>query len=253
MTFLQAPGVAVALGPLEDHDSTVINFINTQILNVCLRDGWQLAHAAAVTTGDRTLAISGLSGGGKSTSILRMMDLPGTRFLSNDRVLIRGGEPARALGIPKHPRINPGTILGNPRLVFLLTPDRIAQLKAMSPAELWALEDKHDLIIPDVYGAGRFELDGPLTDFWVLNWSRDSTVPTQVAPVGLADRPDLLGAIMKSPGPFFQHANGAFEPNGNRPDPAPYLQALNGVRVCEVSGRIDFDALAAKGKELFDG
>ena len=56
---------------------------------------------------------------------------------------------------------------------------------------------------------------------------------------------------MKSPGPFYQHASGAFEPNGNSPDPAPYIEALNGVRVCEVSGRIDFDAIAAAGKALF--
>ncbi|WP_418592512.1 HprK-related kinase B [Ponticoccus sp. (in: a-proteobacteria)] len=253
VTFVQAPGLAIALGPLEDHESTVINFINTQILNRCLREGWQLAHAAAVTDGTRTLAISGLSGGGKSTSILRMMDLPGTRFLSNDRVLISGGDPARALGIPKHPRINPGTILGNPRLSGLLSETRKAALRALPPADLWTLEEKYDLIVPEVYGPGRMRLDGPLTDFWVLNWSHDSDLPTRVTPVTLGQRPDLLGAIMKSPGPFYQHADGRFEPNGNSPDPAPYVAALSGVTVCEVSGRIDFDAIAAAGKALFDG
>lgn len=253
VTFVQAPGAAIALGPLEDNESTVINFVNTQVLNACLRDGWQLAHAAAVTDGGRTLAISGLSGGGKSTSILRMMDLPGMGFLSNDRVLMKPGTPARALGIPKHPRINPGTILGNPRLSAMLSDTRKAELRALPPAELWELEEKHDLIISEVYGPGRMRLDGPLTDFWVLNWSRDSDRPTRVAPVTLAERPDLLSAIMKSPGPFYQHANGDFEPNGNCSDPAPYLAALDGVTVCEVSGRIDFDAIAAAGKALFDG
>ena len=250
VTFVQAPGVAIALGALADNESTVINFINTQVLNACLREGWQLAHAAAVTDGARTLAISGLSGGGKSTSILRMMDLPGTQFLSNDRVLIQGG-PARALGIPKHPRINPGTILGNPRLHGMLSEARKAELRALPPADLWELEEKYDLIVPEVYGSGRMRLYGPLTDFWVLNWSHDSNQQTRVTPVTLADRPDLLSAIMKSPGPFYQHASGAFEPNGNSPDPAPYIEALNGVRVCEVSGRIDFDAIAAAGKALF--
>lgn len=253
VTFVQAPGVAIALGPLTENESTVINFINTQVLNACLRDGWQLAHAAAVTDGTRTLAISGLSGGGKSTSILRMMDLRGTRFLSNDRVLIKGGAPARALGIPKHPRINPGTILGNPRLTGMIPDTRATELRALPPAELWDLEEKYDLIIPEVYGPGRMRLDGPLTDFWVLNWARDSDQPTRVAPVALAERPDLLSAIMKSPGPFYQHASGTFEPNGNSPDPAPYLEALQGVTVCEVSGRVDFDALAAVGRGLFDG
>ncbi|MAW08392.1 MAG: HprK-related kinase B [Halobacteriovoraceae bacterium] len=253
VSFVQAPGVAIALGPLEAHESTVINFINTQVLNACLRESWQLAHAAAVTDGARTLAISGLSGGGKSTSILRMMDLEGTRFLSNDRVLIKGGTPARALGIPKHPRINPGTILGNLRLTGLIPEDRAAALRALPAAELWDFEEKYDLIIPEVYGPGRMQLDGPLTDFWVLNWSRESDQPTRVAPVTLSERPDLLSAIMKSPGPFYQHRGGGFEPNGNRPNPAPYLVALQGVTVCEVSGRIDFDALAAVGRDLFHG
>ncbi len=253
VTFLQAPGVAVAFGPLAENESTVINFINTQILNAGLREGWQLCHAAAVTRGARTLAISGLSGGGKSTSILRLMDMEGMGFLSNDRVLVRAGRPPRALGIPKQPRINPGTILGNPRLRDMLTPARRAELEAMPAADIWALEDKHDLIVGDVYGADRLRYEGALTDFWVLNWDHATDAPTQVAEVALADRPDLLGAIMKSPGPFYQHPDGTFEPNGAVPDPAPYLEALRGVRVCEVSGRVDFDALAAEGRRLFDG
>ncbi|MBW4982782.1 HprK-related kinase B [Mameliella sp. CS4] len=253
VTFLQAPGVAVAFGPLAENESTVINFINTQILNAGLREGWQLCHAAAVTRGARTLAISGLSGGGKSTSILRLMDMEGMGFLSNDRVLVRAGRPPRALGIPKQPRINPGTILGNPRLRDMLTPARRAELEAMPAADIWALEDKHDLIVGDVYGADRLRYEGALTDFWVLNWDHATDAPTQVAEVALADRPDLLGAIMKSPGPFYQHPDGTFEPNGAVPDPAPYLEALRGVRVCEVAGRVDFDALAAEGRRLFDG
>ncbi|MGI3163540.1 HprK-related kinase B [Pseudooceanicola sp. 200-1SW] len=256
VSFLQAPGLALAWGPLEAHDSTVINFINTQILNDRLRAGALLAHAAAVTDGARTLAISGLSGGGKSTSVLRLMDLDGLRFLSNDRVLVAPGAPGtppQALGIPKQPRINPGTILGNPRLTPMLSPARQAELRALPPEALWALEDKHDLMIAEVYGPGRVQYAAPLTDFWVLNWARDAAAPTRVAEVALAARPDLLGAIVKSPGPFYQRPDGSFEPNGAKLDPAPYLTALADVRVCEVSGRVDFDALAAAGKALFDG
>lgn len=253
VTFLQAPDRAIAWGPLEENESTVINFINTQVLNSCLRDGWQLCHAAAVTCGARTLAISGLSGGGKSTSVLRMMDLEAARFVSNDRVLVRPGTPVRVLGIPKHPRINPGTILGNPRLQGMLSQENRGELAAMAPSDLWGLEQKHDLIISDIYGPNRVCYDGQLTDFWVLNWTHESTTPTSVTEVSLSDRPDLLGAIMKSPGPFYQHPDGRFEPNGNSPKPAGYLRALRDVRICEVSGRIDFDILAQNGKALLDG
>lgn len=257
VTFLQSFDHALAFGPLVENESTVINFINTQVLNLCLREGWQLCHAAAVTSTTRGLAISGLSGGGKSTSILRMMDVEGVRFVSNDRVLVKAGRPAQApveaLGIPKHPRINPGTILGNPRLHAMLTPARRAELERMPLQELWQLEEKHDLIIDAVYGPGQVQYATALSDFWVLNWSHDSAEPTRVTEVELSGRPDLLSAIMKSPGPFYQHPDGTFEPNGNSPDPAPYLAALENVRVSEVSGRIDFDALAAIGRALFDG
>ncbi|CUH64756.1 hypothetical protein TG4357_01478 [Thalassovita gelatinovora] len=251
VTFLQSRAALVAFGPVRDNPSQMINFINTQILNTCLRDGWQICHAAAVTTPDVTLAIAGLSGGGKSTSILRMMDIPGTAFVSNDRLMVRSGNPVPlALGIPKHPRINPGTILHNPRLRPILSADRLAELTAMPAGELWNLEEKYDLIIPDIYGPGRVRLDVPLTDFWVLNWQRDETTPTTVTEVSLDDRPDLLAAIMKSPGPFYEDASGHFLTDRAPLDPAPYLAALQGVRVSEVSGRIDFDALFTVGKRL---
>ena len=250
VTFLQSPDLAIALGPLAEHESTVINFINTQILNTCLRQGWQICHAAAVTRADRGLAISGLSGGGKSTSILRMMDVEGTQFVSNDRVLVKPGTPVRMLGIPKHPRINPGTILGNPRLSAMIPAKRQAELRAMPEAELWALEEKHDLIISEVFGPDRFSFESDLTDFWVLNWSHESTDETQVNVVELSERPDLLGAIMKSAGPFYQDPDGQFLANEAALDPRGYRAALQGVRVSEVSGRIDFDALAAIGRDL---
>ncbi|MGB0659323.1 MAG: HprK-related kinase B [Mangrovicoccus sp.] len=252
VTFLQGPDLAVAFGPVAENQSTVINFINTQILNACLREGWQLCHSAAITKAGRGLAISGLSGGGKSTSVLRLMDIPGTAFVSNDRVLVQGGQAPQALGIPKHPRINPGTILGNPKLHTMLSAARRAELEAMPSPELWQLEEKHDLMIDQIYGPGRIQLQAPLTDIWVLNWQHGASEPTQLTQVDIGTRPDLLGAIMKSPGPFYQHPSGAFEPNGATSDPAPYLSAFAGLTVCEISGRVDFDAIYEFGLTLFN-
>ncbi|MEI4234838.1 HprK-related kinase B [Roseovarius sp. D22-M7] len=253
VTFLQSPAALVAFGPVGSHANQVINFINTQVLNACLREGWQICHAAAVTNGARSLAIAGLSGGGKSTSALRMMDLPDMAFVTNDRLMVHGGSPVpTALGIPKHPRINPGTILHNPRLHPVLTPARLAELAAMPSEDLWHLEEKHDLIVPEIYGPGRLRLSAPLTDFWVLNWHRDTALPTSVTDVALSDRPDLLGAIMKGAGPFYADASGRFQTDRTPLDPAAYLAALRNVRMCEVTGRVDFDALFDHGRRLLE-
>ena len=252
VTFLQAPEAVVAIGSLDQNASTVINFINTQILNAYLRAGWQLCHAAAVTRGDRTLAISGLSGGGKSTSMLQLMDIEDMRFVSNDRILVKAGNPPQALGIPKHPRINPGTILGNSKLADMLSDARRAELEALPADALWQLEDKHDVMIDKVYGPGRIQFQAGLTDFWVLNWSRDSETATLVSDVDLKTRPDLIAAIVKSPGPFYQHADGRFEPNGASVETVPYLDILQNVSVKEVTGRLDFAAITQFGRTLFD-
>jgi len=182
-----------------------------------------------------------------------MMDLPDVAFVTNDRLMVRADAPVpTALGIPKHPRINPGTILHNPRLHPGLTPERLAELAAMPSEDLWHLEEKHDLIVPKIYGSGRLQLSAPLTDFWVLNWRRDSALPISVSDVVLSDRPDLLGAIMKSAGPFYADAAGHFITDQTPLDPAAYLATLRNLRVCEVTGRVDFDALFDHGRRLLE-
>ncbi|WP_269585772.1 HprK-related kinase B [Roseibium sp. Sym1] len=249
--FLQAPGWAIAFGPTKDYPNQVINFVNTQILNHFQRQGWVACHAAAVRMADKGLAISGLSGGGKSTTMLRLMEIAGTHYVTNDRLLVRNaGNRTDALGIPKLPRINPGTIVTNARLAGLIDEEREEELRNLEPDELWHLEEKYDLFIDDIYGPGRISHDAGLTDFWVLNWSRDSVEPTNVRQVNLENRPDLLTAIMKSPGPFFQGTNGMFWTDHSEMDTPAYLNALRDVQVWEVTGNIDFDALFHAGADL---
>lgn len=252
MTFLQSPKVLLAFGPCMEQPSQIVNFVNTQLLNVCKRSGWEICHAAALTKGDQGLAIAGLSGGGKSTSVLRLMDLTGTRFVSNDRLMVHAtADGSTAMGIPKQPRINPGTILNNPRLTPILSDARRQALAEMPKSLLWELEEKHDLFIGEIYGDDRLQYTMPLTEFWVLNWDRDSREPTRLTDVDLIQRSDLLGAIMKSAGPFFQNADGVF-PTGPDPlDSQAYLAQLTGVRIREVSGGIDFDAIYRAGHEVF--
>ena len=68
--------------------------------------------------------------------------------------------------------------------------------------------------------------------------------------VDLAERHDLLGAIMKSPGPFYQYADGSFYQDDMSFDEQAYLNTLKEIPVYEASGSIDFDAMAQRLEEV---
>jgi HprK-related kinase B len=146
MVFLQGTADRIAAGPCLRYDNQVINFINAQYMNWLQNRDWLICHASGQVRDGRCLAIAGLSGGGKSTLMLRMMDDPGVSYLTNDRLFIRPGDGiTEAVGIPKLPRINPGTIVHNPALHGLLTTQQRDAFLAMPPAQLWTLEDKYDV------------------------------------------------------------------------------------------------------------
>ncbi|MGD8582604.1 MAG: HprK-related kinase B [Gammaproteobacteria bacterium] len=247
MLFLQSNSSLIAAGPCLKYDNQVINFINTQFLNWFQNDGYVLCHAAALSRHGLGLAIAGLSGGGKSTLMLKLMEDDATTYVTNDRLLVRKEKNARhAIGIPKLPRINPGTIVNNPRLHPLLTDEQRKQLSKMHRDELWKLEQKYDVDIDHLYGASRIQHDTDLRKFLVLNWQHDSTNDVQLDQVDLSTRADLLSAIMKPSGPFYIDGRGHFNRDDAIPDPADYLAALEGVVVYEASGRIDFERLGAQ-------
>jgi hypothetical protein len=61
--------------------------------------------------------------------------------------------------------------------------------------------------------------------------------------VSLAERRDLLGVIMKSPGPFYQFADGSFYQDTDDLDEQTYLDTFENIPVYEATGRVDFEAL----------
>lgn len=246
MVFLQSEQALVAAGPCVQYDNQVINFINSQFLNWLQNDGYLLCHAAALSRNGHGLAIAGLSGGGKSTLMLNLLEDPSTVYVTNDRLLVRRRDAdVHAVGIPKLPRINPGTIVNNPRLFPLIEPAEREQLLQLDKAELWKLEQKYDVDINALYGPQRIQHETALQKFLVLNWRHDTDRALQVAPVELSRRPDLLAAIMKPSGPFYIDTQGRFNRDDAMPDAGVYLEALAGVEVFEVSGRVDFDRLGA--------
>jgi HprK-related kinase B len=247
MVFLQSGTQRIAAGPCLRYDNQVINFINAQYMNWLQQRGWLICHAAGLVHAGRALAIAGFSGGGKSTLMLNMLEDPAVNYLTNDRLFINLEDGAvQAMGIPKLPRINPGTIVHNPRLQPLIPAPQREALQAMPAEALWRLEDKYDVMIDRLYGHGRITPKAPLAAFLVLNWERDSGQPLALEAVDLAGRRDLLGAIMKSPGPFYQYADGRFFQDETPLDAQAYLDMLAGIPVYEASGGVDFDGLARR-------
>lgn len=151
MHFLLGPTLRVAAGPCVANFNQVVNFINAALVSDRLGEGWTLCHAAGVARGSGGIGIAGTSGAGKSTLALHAMN-EGLSFVSNDRLLIKPQGPTRMSGIPKHPRINPGTALHNPALISVLPPSRREALQSMPTAELWDLEEKYDADIGSLYG-----------------------------------------------------------------------------------------------------
>ena len=246
MLFLQSSDVLVAAGPCVEYDNQVINFINSQFLNWLQNDGYLLCHAAALSRNGHGLAIAGLSGGGKSTLMLNLLEDEATTFVSNDRLLIRRqGEATHAVGIPKLPRINPGTIVNNPRLFPLIDEASRETLLQMPKNNLWKLEQKYDADISELYGTGRIQHETELTKFLVLNWQHDTDKELQVARADLSQRPDLLSAIMKPSGPFYMDTEQVFNTDDAMPDVADYLAELKDVLVYEASGKVDFERLGS--------
>ena len=245
MVFLQSMDHRIAAGPCRQYDNQVINFINSQYMNWLQQRGWLICHAAGLVSGGRGLGIAGFSGGGKSTLMLHLLDDDTVSYLTNDRLFIQAtGEGVQARGIPKLPRINPGTIVHNRRLQALIPPERREVLLQMPAAQLWELEDKYDVHIDQIFGKGRIVQEARLTSFLILNWQRDAATELTVQAVDLDKRRELLAALMKSPGPFYQHADGQFQRDTDDFDEAAYLDTLQDIVVYEARGRIDFSAMA---------
>lgn len=246
MVFLQSKNWKIAYGPCLDFDNQVINFINSQYMNWLQQRGWLICHAAGISSADWGLAIAGFSGGGKSTLMLKLLDHEQVNYLTNDRLFIRKNDigNAEAAGIPKLPRINPGTIINNPKLAEMISEERRQSLMRIPADELWNLDEKYDVYIDQVYGKNRIIQRTHLNALMVLNWDRISDRSVQIRTVDIRERIDLLNSIMKSPGPFYQSSDGSFLSTSEPFEQKIYLDALAGVPVYEAYGGVDFQGLS---------
>jgi HprK-related kinase B len=222
----------IVAGPALLNDNQVVNFINNRIIQYYLNKGCYLGHAAAISHAGRGLALAGFSGMGKSTLALRLMNR-GCSFVSNDRLLLSAERVI--YGVPKQPRINPGTALNNDALASILSEADRAAFAALPPEELWGLEHKYDALIDKCYGAGRFVLQAAFAGSVILNWHHEGK-DTMVSQVSPEQRPDLVKAFTKEAGLFFFS-----DPEVEYHDPPleNYAARLAAAPMLEISGRID--------------
>jgi len=252
MQFLLDGSLRVAAGDCLSNPNQIVNFINFQFTAWLMNQGLLLCHAAGVVEKGRGLGLAAVSGGGKSTLALHLMS-SGLSFTSNDRLLV--GPSARGpglemTGIPKHPRINPGTALANPDLAGIVSDARRSELERLPRDQLWELEEKYDARVDRLFGRDRIDLHAPIEAFVLLGWSHRSAEPARFERVHLAARPDLLDAVMKAPGPFYLPDDGPAPTGYEPPDPAPYLEVLRRLPVYEASGGVDFEAGVRFCREL---
>lgn len=240
LVFLFGQGDNYAVGPCIDNDNQVVNFINNRFIELCLKRGALLFHAAGVAEGGAGLVISGFAGAGKSTLALEIMR-HGTDFVSNDRVMVsRAATGLTMTGVAKMPRINPGTVLNNPSLHAVMSEEDRKRFSALPQAELWDLEHKYDAFIDECFGPGRFKLSCPMAGLVVLRWKRDAS-PMTASRVILRERRDLMAAFMKDVGLFYEFEDPS-EPSVASQN--AYLDLLGDLPVLEIDGGVDFHKAA---------
>lgn len=241
MQYLLSDKECLVFGECIKNESQVINFLISQYITWLMHRGNVLCHASALSKDGSGFAMSAFSGGGKSTLALHLMR-EGFDFVSNDRTLIgRAQDGVYMNGVPKQPRINPGTVLYNPALADIIPQHRMQQLKAIPQQELWELEEKYDADVEAIFGPGKFQLHARLKAFVILNWKRDSDVATEFKRIDIRQRSDLLAAVMKSPGPFYMLPGNKAPATVVATDPDDYIPILSKVDVYEVTGVVDFD------------
>lgn len=232
-------------GPLEDHPNQVVNFINNMHLEHLLLPGGQLFHASGASLGNNGLGMAGLSGKGKSTLALRLLQR-GMDLVSNDRLVV--SEQASGLlmqGITKYPRINPGTVINQPELADIVSEENLARYNAMTFDELWMLEEKYDAFVEPAFGC-RFNLNAKMRMFVALDWDRNSSAPLKLEQRDPRDCVALVKNIMKSPGIMLPEASKRI------PEAVvePYLGLLSHCDFYVLSGKVDFDQAADEIKAI---
>jgi len=214
------------------------NVISMVFAKAMLRRGYVMLHASAALGEEGGVAFAAQSGAGKSTMALALVE-EGYRFVTNDRLLVRLDKGrVEMVGVPKTPRVNPGTLLRLSRLTSLLPQEARRRYERLSPDALWATEEKRDVEIDRIFGPGTFQLTGRLRIIYILAW-RQGEARWEVHPLDPSSRRTALRRKVKQVG----------VQDLQPPPPAAQEAALDAIAdaipVYEVTGQPDVSALRA--------
>jgi len=226
------------VGDLVRNLNQAANVISMVFAKAMLRRGYVMLHASAALGEEGGVAFAAQSGAGKSTMALALVEA-GYQFVTNDRLLVRlDNGQVEMVGVPKIPRVNPGTLLRLSRLTALLPPEARRRYEHMSPDALWATEEKRDVEVDRIFGPGTFQLTGRLRVIYLLAW-RQGEVRWEVHPLEPAVRRAALRRMVKRVG----------VQDLQPPAPAAQEAALDAmadaIPVYEVTGQPDVGALRA--------
>jgi HprK-related kinase B len=226
------------VGDLVRNLNQAANVISMVFAKAMLRRGYVMLHASAALGEEGGVAFAAQSGAGKSTMALALVEA-GYQFVTNDRLLVRlDNGQVEMVGVPKIPRVNPGTLLRLSRLTSLLPPEARRRYEHMSPDALWATEEKRDVEVDRIFGPGTFQLTGRLRVIYLLAW-RQGEARWEVQPLEPAVRGAALRRMVKRVG----------VQDLQPPAPAAQEAALDSmadaIPVYEVTGQPDVGALRA--------
>jgi HprK-related kinase B len=229
-----AGGKFYAVGDLLRYPMQLLNLVSSAYGQRLRELGYAALHASCVARRGQALVFAGNSGSGKSSTALAAME-SGCDFVSNDRTFLRraGDGSIEVAGVPKWPRVNPGTLLANHRLRRLLAPDKRAEYAKMDPADLWDVEDKHDVPVESVYGQGHLALNARLKTLFLLTW-RPSGHGLSVEPAPGDRLPELVTPYLKTD--IYDTSDRGL------PSPEALAALLRDADVRLVSGRTDIPA-----------
>lgn len=193
-------------GDVDRHVNQVVNLIATMFGMDLLRRGYVMLHGSAVARagGGDALVFLGNSGSGKSSVALQMVERGGWDFVSNDRVLLKvDGDGVIVVGLPKKPRVNPGTLLASAQLARLVPAKKRPTYEQMPRSELWGIEDKTDVDVARTLGASE-RLSARLGGMYALDWRNDGDGLT-VEPLDSAGALEAMRITHKDFGVFELH------------------------------------------------